>query len=71
MLKTADLSGLSLLWAQDMGWLFAGCPQLESVTFNSDCESSVGNYEAMFRNCTSLKSVDMSGVDTVVMRLGA
>ena len=46
-----------------IGWLFAGCPQLESVTFNSDCISYVENYEYMFRNCTSLKSVDMSGVD--------
>ena len=71
VLKTADLSGLSLLWAQDMGWLFAGCPQLESVTFNSDCESSVGNYEAMFRNCTSLKSVDMSGVDHCGYAIGS
>ena len=71
VLKTADLSGLSLLWVQDMGWLFAGCPQLESVTFNSDCESNVGNYEAMFRNCTSLKSVDMSGVDHCGYAIGS
>ena len=40
-LKTADLSGLSLLRIQDMGFLFSGCPQLESVTFNSNCKSSV------------------------------
>lgn len=62
-LKTADLSGLSLLRIQDMGFLFSGCPQLESVTFNSNCKSSVRSYESMFRDCTSLKSVDMSGVD--------
>lgn len=62
-LKTVDLSGLSLLQIQDMGWLFAGCRQLESVTFNSNCKSSVRSYESMFRDCTSLKSVDMSGVD--------
>lgn len=62
-LKTANLSGLSLLQIQDMGWLFAGCRQLESVTFNSNCESSVRSYESMFRDCTSLKSVDMPGVD--------
>ena len=62
-LKTADLSGLSLLQIQDTGWLFSGCRQLESVTFNSDCKSSVRSYESMFRDCTSLKSVDMSGVD--------
>lgn len=62
-LKTANLSGLSLLQIQDMGWLFAGCRQLESVTFNSNCKSSVRSYESMFRGCTSLKSVDMSGVD--------
>ena len=62
-LKTADLSGLSLLQIQDMGFLFSGCPQLESVTFNSNCKSSVRSYESMFRDCTSLKSVDMSGVD--------
>ncbi len=62
-LKTANLSGLSLLQIQDMGWLFAGCRQLESVTFNSNCKSSVRSYESMFRDCTSLKSVDMSGVD--------
>ena len=62
-LKTVDLSGLSLLQIQDMGWLFSGCRQLESVTFNSDCYSNVRNYESMFRNCTSLKFVDMSGVD--------
>lgn len=62
-LKTVDLSGLSLLQIQDMGWLFSGCRQLESVTFNSHCKSSVRSYESMFRDCTSLKSVDMSGVD--------
>lgn len=62
-LKTADLSGLSLLQIQDMGELFVGCPQLESVTFNSNCKSNVRSYESMFYNCTSLKSVDMSGVD--------
>lgn len=62
-LKTADLSGLSLLQIQDMGELFAGCRQLESVTFNSNCKSNVRSYESMFRDCTSLKSVDMSGVD--------
>lgn len=62
-LKTADLSGLSLRQIQDMGFLFSGCPQLESVTFNSNCKSSVRTYESMFRDCTSLKSVDMSGVD--------
>ena len=62
-LKTADLRGLSLRWPKDMGFLFSGCPQLESVTFNSNCKSSVRTYESMFRDCTSLKSVDMSGVD--------
>ena len=62
-LKTADLSGLSLRQIQEMGFLFSGCPQLESVTFNSNCKSSVRTYESMFRDCTSLKSVDMSGVD--------
>ena len=62
-LKTADLSGLSLRQIQDMGFLFSRCPQLESVTFNSNCKSSVRTYESMFRDCTSLKSVDMSGVD--------
>lgn len=40
-LKTVDLSGLSLLQIQDMAWLFAGSRQLESVTFNSNCKSSV------------------------------
>ena len=40
-LKTVDLSGLSLLQIQDMVWLFAGSRQLESVTFNSNCKSSV------------------------------
>lgn len=62
-LKTADLSGLSLLQIQDMGELFVGCSQLEPVTFNSNCKSIVRSYESMFRDCTSLKSVDMSGVD--------
>ena len=62
-LKTADLSGLSLQSLRDMGFLFSGCRQLESVTFNSNCKSGVRNYESMFRDCTSLKSVDMSGVD--------
>lgn len=62
-LKTADLSGLSLQSLRDMGFLFSRCPQLESVTFNSNCKSSVRTYESMFRDCTSLKSVDMSGVD--------
>ena len=62
-LKTANLSGLSLRQIQDMGFLFSRCPQLESVTFNSNCKSSVRTYESMFRDCTSLKSVDMSGVD--------
>lgn len=62
-LKTADLRGLSLRWPKDMGFLFSRCPQLESVTFNSNCKSSVRSYESMFRDCTSLKSVDMSGVD--------
>ena len=62
-LKTADLRGLSLRWPKDMGFLFSRCPQLESVTFNSNCKSSVRTYESMFRDCTSLKSVDMSGVD--------
>ena len=62
-LKTADLRGLSLRWPKDMGFLFSGCSQLESVTFNSNCKSSVRTYESMFYNCTSLKSVDMSGVD--------
>lgn len=62
-LKTADLSGLSLLQIQDMGFLFSRCRQLESVTFNSNCESSVRTFAYMFEGCTSLKSVDMSGVD--------
>ena len=62
-LKTADLRGLSLRWPKDMGFLFSGCPQLESVTFNSNCKSSVRTYAYMFSNCTSLKFVDMSGVD--------
>lgn len=62
-LKTADLSGLSLRQIQDMGFLFSRCRQLESVKFNSDCVSKVRTYESMFRDCTSLKSVDMSGVD--------
>ena len=46
-----------------MGELFVGCPQLESVTFNSNCKSSVRSFKSMCRDCTSLKSVDMSGVD--------
>ena len=62
-LKTADLSGLSLLGIRDMGFLFSRCRQLESVTFNSNCESSVRTFAYMFEGCTSLKSVDMSGVD--------
>lgn len=62
-LKTADLSGLSLLGIRDMGFLFSRCRQLESVTFNSICESSVRTFAYMFEGCTSLKSVDMSGVD--------
>lgn len=62
-LKTADLSGLSLLQIQDMGFLFSRCRQLESVTFNSNCESSVRTFAYMFEGCASLKSVDMSGVD--------
>lgn len=62
-LKTADLSGLSLLGIRDMGFLFSRCRQLESVTFNSNCESSVRTYAYMFEGCTSLKSVDMSSVD--------
>ena len=62
-LKTADLRGLSLRWPKDMGFLFSRCRQLESVTFNSNCESSVRTYAYMFEGCTSLKSVDMSGVD--------
>ena len=62
-LKTADLSGLSLLGIRDTGFLFSRCRQLESVTFNSNCESSVRTFAYMFEGCTSLKSVDMSGVD--------
>lgn len=62
-LKTADLSGLSLLGIRDMGFLFSRCRQLESVTFNSNCESSVRTFAYMFEGCTSLKSVDMPGVD--------
>ena len=63
VLKTVDLSGLSLLGIRDMGFLFSRCRQLESVTFNSNCESSVRTFAYMFEGCTSLKSVDMSGVD--------
>ena len=62
-LKTADLSGLSLLRVRDMTGLFAFSSLLESVTFNSNCESNVRSYDAMFRGCASLKSIDMSGVD--------
>lgn len=62
-LKTANLNGLSLLRVRDMTGLFAFSSSLESVTFNSNCASNVRSYDAMFRGCASLKSIDMSGVD--------
>jgi len=45
--------------------MFAGCTNIKSVSFSKDFDKkSVGDMDMMFYNCSSLKEVDISGLDT-------
>lgn len=61
-LRSADLSGLNLFSIDSLWGLLSNCPSLESVTFGPARKSNAEVYSYMFRGCTSLRSIDLSGV---------
>ena len=57
-LKSLDLSRLNSDKVPDMNHMFSSCYELESLTFNSNFDTSkVTNMEYMFYNCHNLKTI--------------
>lgn len=64
-LASVDLSGQNLDAMEGMGNLFYGCTALQSVRFPDKWDSSaLLRMNGTFFNCTSLKSIDLSMLDT-------
>ena len=61
-LTSVDFTGLDTSGTTDMGYLFAGCENLESITFGNTFDTSlVEDMGDMFYQCSSLIELDLSG----------
>ena len=47
-----------------MGYMFSGCVNLRSITFNSTSTQKVENMEYMFYGCSSLTEFNITEFDT-------
>ena len=65
-LKAVDLSDVDLSGLDSAGWMFADCSSLEELDLPSIGfkDSQFGSLSGMLYGCSSLKRVDLSGMDT-------
>lgn len=63
-LTSADLDGLNISKASNLGFMFSGCSSLESLDVSKWDTSKVTDMAGMFCYCSSLKSLDVSKFDT-------
>jgi len=64
-LQAIDLSGLDTSSVTNMTGLFLGCSSLSNITFGGKFKTnSVQTINNMFKDCTSLQTVDISSFDT-------
>ena len=62
-LKNIDLSACNLKRVTNMNGMFSGCKALESITFSDAADStSITSCTEMFRDCTNLKTLDLSNL---------
>ena len=64
-LTAANLSNLNASNSTHLGYMFAGCTSLNSVTFDSNVvTSSAIKINNMFQNCSSIETIDLSNFNT-------
>lgn len=64
-IKTLDISMFSFAAAQDCRCMFQGCTALTTVKFPTNVTApNLWSISAMFAQCSSLQSIDLSGFDT-------
>ena len=65
LLKTIDISKFDTSLVKDMSGMFANCESLESLTFGDNfITDKVSNMDRMFWWCSSLKSINLSNINT-------
>ncbi len=63
-LKAVDLSDIDFEYCTDFSNMFSGCSLLESVVFDKNLiADNITSISGMFKDCGSLKSVDLSGFE--------
>lgn len=64
-IKTLDISMFSFAAVQDCRCMFQGCTALTTVKFPTNITApNLWSISAMFAQCSSLQSIDLSGFDT-------
>ena len=62
-LESIDLSGINLSAVTSTEYMFDGCKKLKSIALTSQT-GAVRNATGMFRYCTALETLDISGMQT-------
>lgn len=63
-LKSADLTDVDFEYCTDYGDMFSGCSSLENVVLDKNLIiSNITSISGMFRDCCSLRYVDLSGFE--------